>query len=55
VESPDVLLPSLRNWWRSEWHVNYRQLKQAASETSYAAPGPLDVPSPVPGQKPKAL
>lgn len=35
--------------------MNYRQLKQAASETTYAATGPVNVSKPDPGYKPKAL
>ena len=35
--------------------VNYRQLKQAASEPSYAATGTLNGSRPGPGQKPKTL
>lgn len=35
--------------------VNHRQLKQAASESIYAATGSISDPTPAPGVKPKAL
>lgn len=43
-----------RGGWRTQ-HVNHRQLKQAASESIYAATGSISDPTPAPGVKPKAL